>query len=165
MTGLRGFLIAVIAVALLTGLDQWSKHWVDINLAYQAPFDVLPFVSLFRTYNDGVAFSMLSGFGTGGLITMSIIVLLIVVWIWLKTAHCRLIMHTGFILIAAGAIGNIIDRVRFGYVVDFIQFHTDHWSFAIFNLADAFITMGVVAIILDEILAWNRARNLNNRTQ
>jgi signal peptidase II len=157
--------ISVLFIGLLVGLDQWSKHLVETNLEYGVPVEVMPFIAFFRTHNDGVSFSMFSDFGIGGLIAMSTAVLAVVLWIWSKTEKARYFAHLGFALITAGAIGNLIDRATLGVVIDFIQFHTDSWSFAIFNVADAYISVGVAAIILDEILAWvkNRKPEENNR--
>jgi len=145
-------------ISLLVGLDQWSKYLVETNLEYGVPVEIIPFIAFFRTYNDGVSFSMFSGFGARGLIAISSVVLAIVLWIWSKTDKDRLFAHLGFALITAGAIGNLIDRAMLGVVIDFIQFHTDNWSFAIFNIADAYISMGVAAIILDELLAWMKSK-------
>ena len=66
--------------------------------------------------------------------------------------------RTGFALIIGGAAGNVIDRVVHGHVIDYILFHTPVWSFAIFNLADAFITVGAIMVVLEEFLGWRRDR-------
>ena len=65
-------------------------------------------------------------------------------------------------MIIAGALGNLVDRLLFGYVIDYILFHTDNWSFAVFNLADSLITIGAGAIVLDELLQtkWGRSLKL-----
>jgi signal peptidase II len=60
----------------------------------------------------------------------------------------------GFCLIIGGAIGNLIDRAVYGHVIDYIFFHTPVWSFAVFNLADAFISVGAFVVVLDEFLNW-----------
>ena len=66
--------------------------------------------------------------------------------------------RVGFALVIGGAIGNLIDRVRLGHVIDYILFHTPVWSFAVFNLADAFITVGAMLVVLEEFLEARRAR-------
>ncbi len=151
-------------IAVLVGLDQWTKYLVETRLEYQVPVQIMPLLSFLRTYNDGVSFSMLSGFGVGGLVALALLVLAVVLWIWTKVERHRWIAHAGFSLITAGAIGNLIDRVQLGVVIDFIQFHTANWSFAIFNVADAYISVGVGAIILDEFLAWRAQRNSDQET-
>ncbi len=147
-----------IFVSLLVGLDQLSKYLVETRLEYGVPVDVMPYLAFYRTYNDGVSFSMLSGFGAAGLVALSVVVLALVLWIWSSVEQGRFFAHLGFSLISAGAIGNIIDRSTLGVVIDFIQFHTANWSFAIFNVADIYISVGVGAIILDEFLAWRNNR-------
>jgi signal peptidase II len=70
----------------------------------------------------------------------------------------------GFALIVGGAIGNLIDRVTLGYVIDYFLFHTSTWSFAVFNLADAFITVGAGLVVLQEVLDWRRERDTAKAT-
>ena len=67
-------------------------------------------------------------------------------------------LRIGFTLVIGGAIGNLIDRAVYGHVIDYILFHTPVWSFAIFNLADAFITVGAGLVLLEEFRAWRRQR-------
>ena len=125
----------------------------------QEPVDSLPFLALYRTYNTGVAFSMFSSFGDTRpdrrlarrhrLRALS------------RRAHRRraqVLARIGFALIVGGALGNLIDRAVYGHVIDYILFHTPVWSFAVFNLADAFITVGAVLVVLEELLGWRRAR-------
>jgi signal peptidase II len=150
--------LAFALIAILVALDQWSKHLVETMLPYRISVEFIPFFAFFRTYNDGVAFSLLSGFGVGGLVVIGVIVFVLVLWLWSKVEPGRWLTHLGFALIAAGALGNLIDRATLGYVIDFIQFHTANWSFAIFNVADAYISVGVGAIIVDEFLAWKNQK-------
>jgi len=151
--------LPVLLIANLVGLDQWIKYLVETRLDYEVQVNILPFFSLLRIHNDGVSFSMLASLGPAGLIALSSAVLAIVVWLWTSVEKERIFAHLGFAFITAGALGNIIDRSLFGVVIDYIQIHTESWSFAIFNLADVFISIGVAAIILDEILAWRSGRN------
>ena len=78
----------------------------------------------------------------------------------MRTDARQQLARFGFALIIGGAIGNLIDRVWHGYVIDYVLFHLPawNWSFAIFNLADAFITVGAGLVILDEFLEWRRER-------
>ena len=70
----------------------------------------------------------------------------------------QVLARIGFALIIGGAIGNLIDRAVYGHVIDYILFHTPVWSFAVFNLADAFITVGAVLVVCEEFLVWRSAR-------
>jgi signal peptidase II len=119
---------------------------------------VLPYLALYRTHNTGVAFSLLDDFGSVGLIVVTVAVMGLIAFIAARTDPAQRLARFGFTLIVGGALGNLIDRVWHGHVVDYVLFHLPSWSFAIFNLADAFITVGAVLVVLDEFLVWRRAR-------
>ncbi len=148
--------IALILLALLA--DQIIKVLVEKYLPLQEIVPVIPFLALYRTYNLGVAFSMLSGMEGWAIVTMRLLIVAFVIWLWRKTDADRTFAHLGFALIIAGAAGNIFDRFLYGHVVDYILFHTETWSFAVFNLADSFITIGAGCVILDELLQAKAAR-------
>ena len=142
----------MVAIAL----DQWIKHLVETGLEWQQPVEILPFLALYRTYNTGIAFSMLSSFGDTGLIVVAVAVVAFVLYLAARTAPGQFLSRAGFALIVGGALGNLIDRAVYGHVIDYILFHTPRWSFAVFNLADAFITVGAALVLLDEFVAWRR---------
>jgi len=143
-------------VAVAVALDQWIKYLVETRLVLHEQVDILPFLALFRTYNTGIAFSMLSSFGDTGLIVVSLAVVAFVLYLASRSAGDQWLARIGFALIVGGAIGNLIDRAVYGHVIDYILFHTPVWSFAVFNLADVFITVGAVAVLLEEFLGWRR---------
>ena len=145
-------------VALAVGVDQWVKRLVVQGMGLGESIEILPFLALFHARNEGIAFSMLDGFHDWGLAAISLGVLGFVAWLWWGTAPERKLTHFGFALIAGGAIGNLIDRMSLGYVVDYILFHTPVWSFAVFNLADAFISVGAALILIDEFIVGRRAK-------
>jgi signal peptidase II len=149
---LLNFLVVVLAVVL----DQLVKYWVETGMDYHQQIDILPFLALFRTHNEGIAFSMLSSLGDTGLIVMTLLVIGFVLYLWWSSGPEKRIARFGFALIIGGALGNLIDRSQHGYVVDYVLFHTPAWSFAVFNLADAFITVGAGLIILDELFVGRR---------
>ncbi|GAB4360357.1 MAG: signal peptidase II [Oricola sp.] len=151
---------ALAVIALIVAVDQAVKHAVERMMAYQQPIDLLPFFALYRTHNQGIAFSMLWGAGPWMLIAISLGVIAFVLWLWRSSPAERVISHIGFALVIGGAIGNLIDRAVLGHVIDYFLFHTPVWSFAVFNLADAAITVGAGLIILDELLAWRRERTV-----
>jgi len=152
-----GFGIIAISIAL----DQALKFWVESNMAYQERIDLVPFFALFRTHNEGIAFSMLTDLGPWALIAIATAVICFVLWLWRSNPPARWLSHLGFGLIIGGAIGNIIDRAMLGYVVDMFLFSLENWSFAVFNLADAFISVGAAAIILDEFLSWRAQKSID----
>jgi len=144
-------LLTLVAIAL----DQWSKVLVETNLPWQQPVELLPFLALFRTYNTGIAFSMLSSLGDTGLIVLALAVAGFVIWLASRTEPRQVAARIGFALIVGGALGNLVDRAVYGHVIDYVLFHTPVWSFAVFNLADAFITVGAALVILEEFLGWH----------
>lgn len=149
---------ALGVIGLIVAIDQAIKYGVERMMAYQQAIDLLPFFALYRTHNQGIAFSMLWGIGPAVLIAISLGVIAFVLWLWRSSPAERVMSHIGFALVIGGAVGNLIDRAVFGYVIDYFLFHTSVWSFAVFNLADAAITVGAGLIILDELLVWRRDR-------
>ncbi|ASY54992.1 signal peptidase II [Sinorhizobium sp. CCBAU 05631] len=151
-----------IALFILVALvaDQAIKYLVEAFLPFQEAVSVIPMLALYRTYNYGVAFSMLSGMEGWFIVGIRLAVVTFVLWLWRRTPKDRFFAHLGYAMIIAGALGNLVDRLLFGYVIDYILFHTATWSFAVFNLADSFITLGAGAIILDELLQAKKPRSL-----
>jgi signal peptidase II len=142
----------VILTILLVLLDRFTKYQVEQSLPFHEVVEVFPFLAWYRTYNQGIAFSFLSGMNDVLLIVLTLVILLFVIWLWKNSDRWRWLARLGYALITAGAIGNLFDRVFLGHVVDFILFHIGNWSFAVFNLADVFISVGAAAVILDELL-------------
>ncbi len=163
MTLTRGIFI----VCVLVVLDQLSKFWVVMNLAYEARVDFVPFLSLYFVYNPGVAFSWLAFLGPYALIMLISTIIIFVLWICKNTDQERWISLTGYVFVLGGAFGNLIDRVRIEKVIDMFLFHIDSigFNFAIFNLADVFITIGAMAIILDEFLQWKYSTGENTNKE
>lgn len=147
----------LIFIVLAVVLDQIVKIVVDHTLPLQEMVPVIPMLALYRTYNLGVAFSMLSGMDGWFIVGMRLVIVAFVIWLWHRTAKDRWIAHLGYALIIAGAIGNLVDRFAYGHVIDYILFYTESWSFAVFNLADSFITIGAGCVILDELLLPKKA--------
>jgi signal peptidase II len=148
--------IVFILLALL--LDQAIKFAVEAWLPFQEAVHVVPMLALYRTYNFGVAFSMLSGLEGWLIVTLRLFVVGFVIWLWRQTPKARGFAHAGYAFIIAGAFGNLIDRALHGYVIDYVLFYTQTWSFAVFNLADSFITIGAGLVILDELLLLRRPK-------
>jgi signal peptidase II len=152
--------VTVLAIAV----DQWVKQLVEAHLPMQEKVDLLPFLALFRTYNTGVAFSLFASVGDIGLVAISAAVILFVLFLASRTEPGQVAARLGFALIVGGALGNIIDRAVHGYVIDYVLFHTPVWSFAIFNLADALISIGAVLVVIEELLVWLAARRPAQRS-
>lgn len=142
------FVVVLVAIAL----DQVIKAIVVATMPLGAAIELVPFLALFHARNTGIAFSMFAGLGDVGLSLLAGAVLVVVLILWWKTPAERRLTHFGLAIIVGGAIGNLIDRVRLGYVVDYVYFHTPAFDFAVFNLADACITVGAIIILLDEFV-------------
>ncbi|MBB4953040.1 signal peptidase II [Agrobacterium vitis] len=141
-----GFILALLC------LDQAIKYAVEVLLPMHELVPVMPMLGLYRVHNLGVAFSMLSHLDSWVIIVLRLVIVAFVAWLWRKTSPDQRFAHAGYCLIIAGAFGNIIDRFTYGYVVDYILFHTETWSFAVFNLADSLISVGAGLILLQELL-------------
>ncbi|WP_105404205.1 signal peptidase II [Neorhizobium sp. T7_12] len=150
-------LVALIVIVIAVILDQVVKIAVENYLPMQEAVPLLPVLALYRTYNLGVAFSLLSGMEREFIVGMRVLIVAFVLWLWRRTPKERPFAHSGFALIIAGAIGNLIDGFAYGHVIDYILFHTETWSFAVFNLADSFITIGAGLVILDELFGPKKA--------
>jgi signal peptidase II len=140
--------IFIIAAVIL---DQVIKYLVEVELPFQQVVPVIPFWALYRTWNEGVAFSFLSGVNGWVIVGMRLLIVAFVLYWWRNAPKHASLLHLGFCMIVAGAIGNIVDRFIYGHVIDYILFYTETWSFAVFNLADALISVGAVAVGIWEI--------------
>ncbi|MCX8995771.1 signal peptidase II [Rhizobiaceae bacterium BDR2-2] len=145
--------VAAVVVIVALVIDQIVKAAVEAWLPLHQDVPVLPFLALYRTYNLGVAFSLLADMDGWFIVGMRLIIVGFVLWLWKRTPQSHWLAHLGFALVIAGALGNIIDRFVYGHVVDYILFHTGNWSFAVFNLADTWISAGAALIFLNEFFA------------
>ena len=107
---MRRFAAYAGLVAVAVALDQWIKYLVETRLVMHEMVEVLPFLALYRTYNTGIAFSMLSSFGDTGLIVVSLAVIAFVLYLASRSTSDQWLARLGFALIIGGAIGNLIDR-------------------------------------------------------
>ena len=151
--------LALSAVVLV--LDQWTKHWVLTSLPeYQAIPVIDGFWNWYRTYNTGAAFSFLADAGgwQQWFFTILAAVICTVLAVWLsRTARSDWRTAMPFALVIGGAIGNVVDRVRFGHVVDFIQWHWRDHYWPAFNIADSAIVAGAVGIAVFGLLGGDKA--------
>lgn len=145
--------LAAAAIAV----DQWIKALVEARLELQEPVHLAPYLALYRTYNTGIAFSMFSSFGDGALVVLALAVIGFVLYLARTTRPEQILARTGFALVVGGAVGNLIDRVAYGHVIDYIFFHTPLFTFAVFNLADALITVGACLVVAEEFISWRRS--------
>lgn len=168
MTRPRLVTLGLVAGLVVLVADQASKAWVlhGLNLPALRQVVLLPVLNLTMVWNTGVTFGLLNSFGTWGHFVLVAVALAVVaaLCIWLWRAESRLVaVAVG--AIAGGAVGNVIDRLRFGAVVDFIHAHVGTpWgdlSWYVFNVADAAIVCGVAALIFDSVVSRRREAALD----
>lgn len=150
-----------ISLAIIV-LDQLTKLWIVDAIPEGGSVYVLPVFNLIHTYNPGAAWSMFAEAGgaqrwvfSGLAIVVSIA---LVIWLRKLVLSAQTLLVAGLTLILGGAIGNVIDRLRLGHVVDFLQVHWKDSYFPAFNVADSAITVGAGLVILDSILEGRRER-------
>lgn len=136
---------------LVIVLDQISKAWIISRFAYGESLYVAGVFDLVLAHNTGAAFSFLSDAGGMQRWLFSIIAIVASAWIvWLLRRHtAQTLFALALSLILGGALGNLIDRIAYGYVVDFLHFHWNEHYFPAFNVADSAITCGAFLMILD----------------
>ena len=131
----------------LVVIDQISKYLVTSQLNLAESLEILPFLNFTLILNTGIAFSMFDDGGISGrwiLVSLTSIAVSYVAYILIKEKNLHTLEILPLVLILSGGFGNLIDRVFFGYVIDFIHVFYGIYSFYVFNLADSFITLGVV---------------------
>lgn len=152
-TWLLGALLIIVA-------DQISKVYFDSRLVYGERWPVLPFFDFTLLYNTGAAFSFLADgqgwqrwlFTAIALGAVSLIINL------LRRSPTQMLFCTSLMCILGGAVGNVIDRIQHGHVIDFLLFYWNTWYFPAFNVADIAISLGAALLILDEVLRWRNSR-------
>jgi signal peptidase II len=137
-------------------LDQGSKRVADSLLSPHEVIPLLPFLALRKAYNQGAAFSFLSsasGWQRWFFVGLAVLVIgVLVTWLRRLPAGQKRLVY-GLALILGGAAGNLIDRLLYGHVIDFIDLYYGAWHWPTFNIADSAITIGAALLILDAFLA------------
>jgi len=137
-------------IVLIVLLDQGTKHLVASSLQPNRPIAILPSVEFVLSYNKGVSFSFLQFADDAQrwpLVGLSILAAGLLGWWLSRLPSGRPILAMGLALIVGGALGNMLDRAGIGSVIDFVHVYYKAWSFAVFNVADAAITIGVIATL------------------
>lgn len=144
-----------VLAAVIAAFDLATKEWASAVLVLHRPVEILPFLNLTLIHNPGAAFGILADSGDlqrwlfvavttglGGFIA----------WWLAHGARGKPLLSASLALILGGAVGNLVDRVRFGHVVDFLDFHAFGWHWPAFNLADAAITCGALLLVAITLL-------------
>ncbi|MCI4427944.1 MAG: lipoprotein signal peptidase [Burkholderiales bacterium] len=145
--------------ALIIIADQFTKTLIIGNFQHGEGITVTSFFNLVRVHNEGAAFSFLaseSGWQRWFFTALGLAAAVFIVWM-LRTHGGQRLFGFALALVLGGAVGNVIDRLLHGYVVDFIQVHYGGWYFPSFNVADSAISIGAACLILDEILRVRRS--------
>jgi signal peptidase II len=138
--------------AVVVALDQYSKVLVDSALELHQSRELIPSLAMRKIYNSGAAFSFLSdasGWQRWFFIVLALVVVIVLtVWLY-RLQKNQLRMALALSLVLGGAVGNLVDRVLYGYVIDFIDVYYASWHWPTFNLADSAITLGAALLLLD----------------
>ena len=149
-----GSLAPWLGVALIVILfDQLSKIAISKVFAYGESVAITPFFNLVLVYNRGAAFSFLAaagGWQRWAFTGLGVVAALVICYL-LKRHGTQRLFCTALALILGGALGNVIDRLVYGHVIDFLDFHVGGWHWPAFNLADSAITIGAILLVLDEL--------------
>lgn len=149
----------LLAVTLLI-LDQLSKQWIVNHYALFQGFEVTSFFNIVRVHNPGAAFSFLANAGGWQQYFFTILAFVVsgyLLWMMMQAPNDkRLCLALG--LIISGAMGNVIDRIRYGYVVDFLDVHVAGFHWPAFNVADSCICVGAALLIFDELAKMRAAK-------
>ena len=136
-------ILSIIALDQVTKLAILGRDVVDIY----PEMEITSFLNLVLVQNKGISFGLFSRYEIGWLISILTIGIVVVLFIWMRKLE-RAILALPFSLIIGGAIGNLIDRLNYGFVVDFIDFHFFGWHWPAFNIADSAITVGVIFLLI-----------------
>lgn len=133
-------------------LDQWSKVAIDNSMRLYESISIFPYFNLTYVHNTGAAFSFLSeagGWQRWFFAAMALIIsVVLVVWLSRLKKH-ETLLAVALTLVLGGAVGNLIDRLAYGYVIDFLDFYYQTWHFPAFNVADSAISLGVFLMLLE----------------
>ncbi|MDC0875912.1 signal peptidase II [Candidatus Pelagibacter sp.] len=157
----KNFYISIIFVTLIFGLDRISKIYV-ISLSDKAIVSELfssKFLNINLIWNEGIAFGLFS-FDQDYLYNfLTLVILIVTLLVFIMTIKSKGLKKFTLLMIFGGAIGNLYDRIFFKAVPDFIDFHIGEFHWFVFNLADIFITIGVIFMILMELIDNNKDNN------
>ena len=153
---LRKFFPVVVMFILILSADQTSKTFLDNFLVYGEPLNIFPGISLQLVYNQGAAFGILSdqsGWQRWFLVFVSTCISMILIFWIKKTVDASKLECFSITFILAGAIGNLLDRLVYGYVIDFIYLFYGDYSWPNFNVADSSITIGAALLIYSQVFS------------
>jgi signal peptidase II len=144
----RNFAGLVVIAGLVFVLDRWTKRWASVTLPFNQPVQVIgDWLRLTYTRNSGVAFGIGQGSGFPYYV-FSLLAVAAILWLFLRRPQMGVGRTIALSLIFGGALGNLVDRINGGEVVDFIEIGVGRWHWPVFNIADMAVTTGVVLFAL-----------------
>ena len=148
-----GFLLGLIFGLVILGLDQISKWWIVTEIMQPPRYiPVFPSFNLVMGWNKGISFGIFDSSSPPNqwlLISLALmIVTALLIWLWRTDSR---IISVALGMIVGGALGNVIDRIHYGAVADFLDFYIGDFHWPAFNIADAGITIGVIILVLESI--------------
>ncbi len=135
-----------LIIILLLFIDQIIKLLIDFNLDFKNTINLLSFFSITKLYNYGISFSFLNG-SIYFIIILSILALTYLLYLKKEFIY-SVFINKGLLLIFIGGVGNLIDRVHYGYVIDYLKIDLFNINFPIFNLADVIVSLGFILVIV-----------------
>lgn len=147
--------------AIIVMVDQATKLIAENTMRFGERINLLPVFDLTLVYNRGAAFSFLAqgdGWQRWFLSGVAVAAIVFILWLMKSQADNTRRMMLALTLILSGAIGNLIDRLFYGHVVDFLLVYWHPWYYPAFNIADTAITLGAILLIWDELQRWRRSR-------
>lgn len=146
----------------LVVFDQWTKGWIERHYELGEYTPVFFWLDIIRLHNPGAAFSFLADAGgwQRWFFTIFAVGVSVMLIVWLRKVRLKTepILAIALALVLSGAVGNVIDRIEHGYVVDFIHVHWQQAYFPAFNIADSAITIGAILLLWDAFADWRRQR-------
>lgn len=146
----------------LVVFDQWTKGWIERHYELGEYTPVFSWLDIIRLHNPGAAFSFLADAGgwQRWFFTIFAVGVSVMLVVWLRKVRLTTepILAIALALVLSGAVGNVIDRIEHGYVVDFIHVHWQQAYFPAFNIADSAITVGAILLLWDAFADWRRSR-------
>ncbi len=160
----RDIVFYLLLAIFIVAADQVTKFFVDARLPYQKSMIIIDkFFYFTYTHNYGAAWSFLEG-ATPLFIIIAIVAVILLAALFKRTQPEEILTRFGVVLITSGAIGNVIDRIVYGYVRDFIDFVIFGYDFPIFNIADIAICVGIFLVILESVVEewkiWKLSKSL-----
>jgi signal peptidase II len=141
---MKRFLYVIFIVLFIVALDQMTKYLIISYVKSFESIKLFPFLHIVSVKNTGGAFGILKDIGNSLFITVSFIAIILIMWLLIHSEKS----YFGFSFILGGAIGNLIDRLNYGWVIDFIDFSIGRFHWPAFNVADSAITIGVIMVLL-----------------